>query len=36
MPGHIRVVQSLPRTQTGKLRRNELKEWFANGAPGPE
>jgi len=31
MPGHVRVVDSLPRTQTGKLRRNELKDWFASG-----
>jgi long-chain acyl-CoA synthetase len=31
MPGHIRVVDSLPRTDTGKLRRKELKDWFARG-----
>jgi acyl-CoA synthetase (AMP-forming)/AMP-acid ligase II len=31
MPGHVRFVDALPRTQTGKLRRNELKEWFARG-----
>jgi len=31
MPGHIRVVDALPRTQTGKLRRADLKEWFAAG-----
>jgi acyl-CoA synthetase (AMP-forming)/AMP-acid ligase II len=29
MPGHVRIVDHLPRTDTGKLRRNELKEWFA-------
>jgi acyl-CoA synthetase (AMP-forming)/AMP-acid ligase II len=28
MPNHVRLVDSLPRTQTGKLRRNELKQWF--------
>ena len=31
MPGHVRIVNNLPRTKTGKLRRNELKEWFAQG-----
>lgn len=31
MPGHIRVVDNLPRTDTGKLKRNQLKEWFAAG-----
>jgi acyl-CoA synthetase (AMP-forming)/AMP-acid ligase II len=31
MPGHVRFVERLPRTQTGKLRRNELREWFARG-----
>jgi long-chain acyl-CoA synthetase len=31
MPGHVRFVDSLPRTDTGKLRRNELKDWFARG-----
>jgi long-chain acyl-CoA synthetase len=43
MPHHVRIVDQLPRTQTGKLRRNELKEWFAAGTgvvtsppdPGP-
>jgi acyl-CoA synthetase (AMP-forming)/AMP-acid ligase II len=33
MPGHVRVVSHLPRTPTGKLRRSELKEWFATGEP---
>ena len=28
MPGHVRFVETLPRTPTGKLRRKELKEWF--------
>jgi long-chain acyl-CoA synthetase len=36
MPGHVRLVDSLPRTDTGKLRRNELKEWFATGVGLPE
>ena len=31
MPTHVRFVETLPRTQTGKLRRSELKEWFAAG-----
>jgi len=31
MPKHVRVVDSLPRTATGKLRRRELKDWFAEG-----
>jgi len=31
MPGQVRVVDVLPRTDTGKLRRNELKEWYAQG-----
>ena len=30
-PAHIRVVDHLPQTQTGKLRRSELKAWFAAG-----
>ena len=28
MPGHVRVVETLPRTQSGKLRRKELRGWF--------
>lgn len=31
MPGHVRVVDNLPKTDTGKLKRNQLKEWFAAG-----
>jgi acyl-CoA synthetase (AMP-forming)/AMP-acid ligase II len=31
MPGQVRVVDVLPKTDTGKLRRNELKEWYAAG-----
>jgi long-chain acyl-CoA synthetase len=34
MPTHVRFVDTLPRTQTGKLRRSELKEWFAAGEQG--
>jgi acyl-CoA synthetase (AMP-forming)/AMP-acid ligase II len=30
MPGYVLIVQSLPRTPSGKVRRNELKDWFAN------
>ncbi len=29
MPSHIRFVDSLPRTSTEKLRRQDLKNWFA-------
>ncbi len=32
MPGHVRLVDTLPRTPSGKLRRKELKDWFADGA----
>jgi len=35
MPGEVRIVTSLPRTDTGKLRRNELKDWFAEGVGLP-
>lgn len=35
MPSHVRFVESLPRTPTGKLRRNELKDWFARGSQLP-
>jgi acyl-CoA synthetase (AMP-forming)/AMP-acid ligase II len=31
MPSHVRIVDSLPRTDTGKLRRSELREWYAAG-----
>ena len=31
MPGHVRLVDTLPRTPSGKLRRKELKDWFADG-----
>ncbi|MCK5799438.1 MAG: hypothetical protein KAI47_19740, partial [Deltaproteobacteria bacterium] len=27
MPGHVVFVDDLPRTDTGKLRRSELKTW---------
>ena len=28
LPAHVRVVDTLPRTPSGKLRRKELKQWF--------
>lgn len=31
IPGHVRVVDTLPRTPSGKLQRKELKEWFGRG-----
>ncbi len=36
LPTHIRLVADLPRTNTGKLRRAELRDWFAreHAAPG--
>jgi acyl-CoA synthetase (AMP-forming)/AMP-acid ligase II len=35
LPAHVRVVASLPRTPSGKLRRRELREWFARPDPEP-
>jgi long-chain acyl-CoA synthetase len=32
MPTHVRFVEVLPRTPTGKLQRSELKAWFATDA----
>jgi acyl-CoA synthetase (AMP-forming)/AMP-acid ligase II len=31
LPLHLRLVDELPRTQSGKLRRVELKDWIASG-----
>ena len=31
LPQHLRCVEELPRTSSGKLTRLELKDWFARG-----
>ena len=36
MPGHVRFVDALPRTPSGKLRRRELKDWFESPDPDPQ